>query len=275
MWRTAVGPVLATSLIAGLGVEMSARAAVAHGTATASVGSSIEQARARAQARSRVGDITLRVDRRRRGFGAYSDTWGDSPVFHKNRDAHPDVLLTFHHSRRWQIWLGTRSGRFVFDRALPINDRHNCVSADFAGPRARRPDGRADLYCVREANNATLSSKKNELLIQQADGDFTNVAPAWGIADGSGRGRTASVLDIRGDGRPSLFVGNAKPGLHPSRDHIFVNRGSRFVERHTAGLPSPQNTNCSSTGDFDMDGRQDFVTCSRSLRLYRNRTPEN
>ena len=74
-----------------------------------------------------------------------------------------------------------------------------------------------------------------------------------------------SILNIRGDGRPSLFVGNAAPGLRPSMDHIFVNRGKRFVERRTAGLPSVQNTRCSSTGDFDRDGRQDFLSCSNSL----------
>jgi hypothetical protein len=44
------------------------------------------------------------------------------------------------------------------------------------------------------------------------------------------------------------------------------------VERRTGGLPSVQDTNCTDTGDFDRDGRQDFLSCSYSLRLYRNRT---
>ena len=60
--------------------------------------------------------------------------------------------------------------------------------------------------------------------------------------------------------------------MHPSKDHIFVNRGRRFVEQRTGGLPSVQDTSCSATGDFDRDGRQDFLSCSDSLRLYRNRT---
>ena len=81
-----------------------------------------------------------------------------------------------------------------------------------------------------------------------------------------------SILDIRGDARPSLFVGNAEPVRHPSRDHIFANVGKRFVERRTGGLPSVQHTYCSSTGDFDHDGSQDFLSCSYSLRLYENRT---
>jgi hypothetical protein len=95
---------------------------------------------------------------------------------------------------------------------------------------------------------------------------------SWGAVDPSGRGRAVSILDIRGTGRPSLFVGNARPNLHPSRDHIFVNRGRRFVERRTGGLPSVQDSVCSATGDFDHDGRQDFLSCSSSLRLYRNLT---
>ena len=118
----------------------------------------------------------------------------------------------------------------------------------------------------------TVSDKRNALFIQQADGGFVNVVDSWGAVDPSGRGRTVSILRIRGDGRPSLFVGNARSILHPSRDHIFVNRGNRFVERRTGGLPSVQNTTCSSTGDFDHDGRQDFLSCSYSLRLYRNLT---
>ena len=204
-------------------------------------------------------------------MGAFSDTWGDSLVFDKNRDGNPDVLLSFH-TEPWEIWLGNRRGGFTFDRSLTKTDRHNCATADFAGPAGRPPDGRADLYCVRGANDGTLANKRNELLIQRAGGGFRNVVRSWGAVDPSGRGRTVSILKIRGDGRPSLFVGNAKPELHPSKDHIFVNRGRRFVDRRTGGLPSVQNTNCSSTGDFDRDGRQDFLSCSNSLRLYKNRT---
>src|SRR5262249_49637929 len=66
---------------------------------------------------------------------------------------------------------------------------------------------------------------------------------------------------------------DAKGIDHPSRDHIYVNKGhQRFAIAHTAGLPSEQNTFCSSTADFDHDGRQDFLTCSRDLHLYRNLT---
>jgi len=81
-----------------------------------------------------------------------------------------------------------------------------------------------------------------------------------------------SILHIRRNGRPSLFVGNARGIEHPSVDHIFENVGQHFVERHAGGLPSEHNTFCSSTGDVDRDGRQDFLTCSSSLRLYRNLT---
>ena len=288
MKRTALAPILAVSLVVGLNAGLSARAAppgetvvVPSGrghedTATGTGGSTPPARHAgtnspRSLATARMRDITLQVDRRRRGLGAYSDTWGDSLVFDKNRDGNPDILLSFH-TDPWEIWLGNSRGGFTFDRSLPITDRHNCATADFAGPNRRRPDGRADLYCVRGANIGTLSDKRNELLIQQAGGGFENVVNSWGAVDPSGRGRTVSILDIRGDGRPSLFVGNAEPVLHPSRDHIFVNRGRRFVERRTGGLPSVQNTICSSTGDFDRDGRQDFLSCSDSLRLYRNTT---
>lgn len=267
MKRTALAPLAVISLLVGLDAELAGRAA----PSVAAVDAASEKTRTAGSTVARVRDITLRVDRRRRGLGAYGDTWGDSVVFDKNRDGNPDVLLSFH-TDPWEIWLGNRRGGFTFDRSLPITDRHNCATADFAGPRRTRPDGRPDLYCVRGADNGTLSNKRNELLVQRADGGFTNVIRSWGAEDPSGRGRTVSILDIRGDGRPSLFVGNAKPGLHPSRDHIYANTGRRFEQRRTGGLPSAQNTSCSATGDFDRDGRQDFLSCSNSLRLYANRT---
>jgi len=287
MRRTALPSVLAVSLVVGLGAGLSAHAgprgdAVAmppdrhqENSATGTGGSRsdhhLESGHARILAPARMRDITLRVDRRREGLGAFSHTWGDTLVFDKNRDGYPDVLLSFH-TQPWEIWLGNRRGRFTFDRSLPSPDRHNCAAADFAGPAGTRPDGRPDLYCVRGANNGTVPDKKNEMLIQQPDGGFKNVVDSWGAKDPSGRGRTVSILNIRGNGRPSLFVGNLRPGLHPSRDHIFVNTGTRFVERRTGGLPSVQDTRCSATGDFDRDRRQDFLSCSYSLRLYRNRT---
>ena len=223
-----------------------------------------------ARSTAQVRAITLRVDPRRASFGAYTETWGDNLVFDKNHDGNPDVLLSFH-AQPWQIWLGKDHEGFTFDRALNPTDRHNCAAADFSGPDGR-PDRRADLYCVRGANKGTLQNKRNQLLIQRANGSFVNQVTSWGAIDPSGRGRTVSILHIRGNGRPSLFVGNAESISFPSVDHIFENVGQRFVERRTGGLPSEQNTYCSDTGDFDHDGRQDFLSCSFSLRLYRNLT---
>jgi len=269
MKRTALAPLLAVTLVVGLAAALSARATGVHDTA---LGLDPASSSSLVGATPSVRDITLRVDRRRRGLGSYSNTWGDSIVLDKNHDGNPDVLLSFH-EQPWEIWLGNSRGGFRFDRALTPTDRHSCAAADFAGPAGTRPDGRADLYCARGANIGTVSTKRNALLIQQRDGGFEDVVSSWGAADPSGRGRTVSILHIRGpDGRPSLFVGNAEPVLHPSKDHIFVNRGRRFVQKRTGGLPSVQHTYCSDTGDFDHDGRQDFVSCSYSLRLYRNRT---
>ena len=89
----------------------------------------------------RVRDITLRVDRARRGLGAWSETWGDNLVFDKNRDGNPDVLLSYHQEQGWQIWLGKRRGGFTFDQALRKTDRHNCVAADFGGRTAHGETG--------------------------------------------------------------------------------------------------------------------------------------
>jgi hypothetical protein len=286
MKRFVLVPTLAISLAVSLSSALSARAARPADTLAMPLGANHDNGASRTSgsrprsevaftkgvAAARVRDITLRVDPRREGLGAYSHTWGDSLVFDKNDDGNLDVLLSFH-EQPWEIWLGNGRGRFIFDHALKQTDRHNCATADFAGPAGSGPDGRADLYCVRGANIGTIGHKRNALLIQQRGGGVKDVVTSWGAEDRSGRGRTVSILKPRGrHSRPSLFVGNAEPVLHSSKDHIFVNKGRRFVQARTGGLPSVQDTYCSSTGDFDRDGRQDFVTCSYSLRLYRNRT---
>ena len=194
MKRTALAPVLAVSLVASLGAALSARAARPGDTAVVSSGGYHENAATRTGgsagrdptsdssriiATAQMRDITLRVDRRRQGLGAFSDTWGDSLVFDKNHDGNPDVLLSFHNSRGRSGW-GTAAAGSSIDRSLPSTDRHNCATADFAGPAGRLPDGRADLYCVRGANIGTVSDKKNALLIQQPGGGFKDVVTCMG-----------------------------------------------------------------------------------------------
>ena len=130
--------------------------------ATRTGGSAADRQRGLSSSRNidqpRMRDITLRVDRRRRGLGAFSSTWGESLVFHKNCDGNPDAQSF--PTEPWEIWLGARRGGFTFDRSLPPTDRRHCEAADFAGPHRRRPDGRTDLYCVRGAINGTLEDRK-------------------------------------------------------------------------------------------------------------------
>ncbi|MFC5176512.1 FG-GAP repeat domain-containing protein [Nocardioides taihuensis] len=228
----------------------------------------------------RVRDITLEVDPHRTGFGAWSQTWGDNLVFDKNGDGNLDVLLSFH-LQRWEIWLGSGSGDFTFDRGLHRTDRHNCVAADFGRPADGRPDGRVDLYCVRGADKGTLSDKSNSMFMQRRDGSFVDRVRAWGARDPSGRGRVVSLLTPRPGARPSLFLGDAPSIEFPSLDRLLLNKGGHFRGRHTAGLPADRGTTCSDTADYDHDGRQDFVTCSywdgggltaRRLLIYHNET---
>lgn len=218
-----------------------------------------------------VQDITLRTDPGRSTFGAHSETWGDNLVVDLNRDGNADVLLS-NHMGLWQLLLGQGHGDFTLAQKLPRIDRHNCAPADFGGPHGH-PDGRVDLYCVRGADKGTTGDKRNELLIQQENGRLVAEPTTWGAGDPSGRGRTVSILHIRHGGVPSLFVGDAKGINYPSKDRIYINKGGHFVNAYTAGLPSEQNTwNCSSTADFDRDGRQDLLACSHVLHLYRNLT---
>ena len=127
-------------------------------------------------------------------------------------------------------------------------------------------DGRLDVYAVNGANLATLQKEApaqwNRLFRQNADGSFTDVTEAAGVA---GRGYDLGVVsgDYDDDGRADLFVAGLR------RNTLFHNNGDgTFTDvSEAAGLarPDPKYGTLWSIAaafvDYDRDGRLDlFVT---------------
>jgi hypothetical protein len=100
----------------------------------------------------------------------------------------------------------------------------------------------------------------NRLYRNLGNGQFADVSAAAGIAGHLGKGMSASVADVDGDGRPDIFVTNdAMPNF------LFKNTGGKFVESALAAGVAYNDMGRAVSGmgsdmrDYDNDGRPDLI----------------
>lgn len=100
----------------------------------------------------------------------------------------------------------------------------------------------------------------NRLYRNEGNGQFRDVSKETGIAAHLGKGMSASVADVDGDGRPDIFVANdAMPNF------LFLNRGGKFTESALAqgvaynDMGQPISSMGSDLRDYDNDGRPDLL----------------
>ena len=81
-------------------------------------------------------------------------------------------------------------------------------------------------------NPSVFEPERNLLLRNRGDGTFEDVAQDAGVADVSGRGLSASIVDLSGDGWPDLYVAN-----DVSDNALYLNRGDgTFADRTAQAL---------------------------------------
>lgn len=158
-------------------------------------------------------------------------------------------------------------------------DRHGCTWGDV------NRDGLPDMFCAVGLTSASV----NELWIQNPDHSFTNKAALYGLTQNShGRYRTATFVDVNGDGWPDIYVTryyganpdplNPSPAeTNPYPSELWINQGgTHFTSDTSYGISVPLNAEkdnhgCNQAVDFNGDGRQDLLVCATDkLRLYRN-----
>jgi hypothetical protein len=203
----------------------------------------------------------------------------DVDVLDWNHDGWDDLLISHHGSLRGQLFenhVSIEDPRSLWFHAVvdfqdTIHqrvDRHGCAAADI------NLDGLVDVLCEKGADIGTIK-KWNELWIQGPPGTWTDQAHAYGVEDKWGRGRFPVFIDLNHDRYPDLFLGNDYPrqDTHPTLNRTFVNvHGTRFREVNL-GVTRPDGNLCSQAIDYDRDGWQDLLVCSRfGLELFR-RTP--
>lgn len=197
-------------------------------------------------------------DSRRYAFAEVSDaagatreptrTWGGAWADYDD-NGYPDLFVNRHKSNP-DLFVNEEGTFHPLPSGWTVSmDRHTCAWADATG------DGLFDLYCTRGARRGQ-GMGPNHLLVQ-ADGGFTDEAPAYGVEDPYGRGRSSNWLDYDGDEDIDLFVGNKqRPGGY--RFALFRNDGDSYTSRR-AGLGGDWSIIGSSWSDWDVDGDPDLL----------------
>ncbi|MFN0106519.1 MAG: FG-GAP-like repeat-containing protein, partial [Bryobacteraceae bacterium] len=138
-----------------------------------------------------------------------------------------------------------------------------------------------DKYCGDQAKKLRVychprefAPTVNRLYRNLGDGTFADVSAAAGIAAHLGKGMSASVADIDGDGDPDIFVANdAMPNF------LFRNANGKFAETALAAgvayndMGKPLSSMGSDLRDYDNDGRPDLIFTAlvgETFPLFRN-----
>jgi hypothetical protein len=169
-------------------------------------------------------------------------------------DGADDIFLGRHGSQA-QLLLD-RGGRFI-DAGVSFGtvDRHGCAADDVDG------SGFPDLYCSVGARRGT-GVKANQLWLDPGT-EARTLDPVVGrAAEPLGRGRVATFLDVDGDGRQDLFVGQETERMDglPSDNRLYLRTGpARFQAVTGSGVDPTRAARSVSTGDIDADGSADLV----------------
>ncbi|MGL5824531.1 MAG: FG-GAP repeat domain-containing protein [Nocardioides sp.] len=221
-------------------------------------------------------------------------SWAASTVDYNN-DGFQDIWVGFHQQIDSKLMRNNGNGTFTYvaqnawkrvNSQGGILDRHDCAWSDVDH------NGLMDSYCSggRNLNNYVKTAEKdNELWLQEAPGQFTDVGTEWGVGDPCGRGRYVAFLDVNGDSWDDLYLGNQSPrvvagdpcddvanGLPNEESKIFINtQGTGFTYAPTWNVNRPGVvSSCALPLDYNKDGRMDLLACAGLMTktpvLYRN-----
>jgi hypothetical protein len=222
------------------------------------------------------------------GLASSLETW-DATVVDYDGDGDQDVWVGYH-DQGGRLFRNNGAGVYtrVAVTAWPrvnaegmIPDRHLCAWADIDR------NGLVDAYCSagRGGQNLVKTGKDNELWLQTAVGQFSEVGTAWGIGDACGRSHYVAFLNANGDSYPDLFVGNASPravtgdpcdnpanGLPNEQSKLFLNQaGAGFRAVGNWGITGYGGTRCAEVLDINRDGWDDLLVCGdTATKLYRS-----
>lgn len=173
---------------------------------------------------------------------------GGEPVFLENRRGNfrvQDVGLNATLARPMGATTADYNGDGCLDLFIYQNGEWN----------DRIPDG-MDMTIRGEGNVTITDDNGNPNLLYRGDcTSFTNVTQRANIS-GSRWSLAASFVDLAGDGRPDIHVGNDY-----NYDYIYINQGNGTFSQRRLSEATDRNAMSSEVADINQDGKPDiFVT---------------
>mgnify|MGYP001394869291 CR=1 FL=1 len=172
-------------------------------------------------------------------------SWGDY-----DNDGHPDLFLT--NAFKVQLFKNNGNGTFIdITEIAGFFKSDNCNNTSAAWFDFNN-DGNLDIYI-----SDYKSDCGNRLYKNLGDGTFVDVTVSVGLALTNKNTYMAFPFDVNKDGLMDLYVIND----FDQTNELYVNKnGNSFVEKGgNYGLDIQLNSMGISTGDYDLDGKYDFL----------------
>jgi len=197
------------------------------------------------------------------GFYGLNSSWGSSWADMDN-DGDMDVITIGHIQPDTgsisQIWRNNGNETFT-DVTVEVGywhengDAHGVVWGDFDN------DGDQDFYMVK-GSTKIYPEHYHDLMRNNGDGTFTNIAAEAGVLGIDHRGRGAYAVDYDTDGDLELFFAAFDRGISDLGNMLFRNDGNMtFVDvAPEAGIArDPDKNRAASWADYNNDGRADLL----------------
>jgi hypothetical protein len=197
------------------------------------------------------------------GFTGLNSSWGSAWADMDN-DGDLDVITIGHVQELTpsisQVWRNNGDETFT-DVTVEVGywhtngDAHGVVWGDFDN------DGDQDFYMVK-GSTKTDPIHYHDLMLNNGDGTFTNIAAEAGVLGIGHRGRGANSVDFNGDGNLELFFASFSRSDWDKGNMLFRNDGSMtFVDvAPEAGIARDDNQNrTASWADYNNDGHPDLL----------------
>jgi hypothetical protein len=197
------------------------------------------------------------------GFYGLNSSWGSAWADMDN-DGDLDVITIGHVQPLTgsisQLWRNDGDGTFT-DVTLEVGylhengDAHGVVWGDFDN------DGDQDFYVVK-GSLKTSPEHEHDLMLNNGDGTFTNIADAAGVLGIGHRGRGANAIDFDIDGDLEIFFAGFSRDSYDKGNMLFRNDGDmNFVDvAPEAGIARDDDQNrTASWADYNGDGLPDLL----------------
>ncbi|MGS0496573.1 FG-GAP repeat domain-containing protein [Pseudoalteromonas mariniglutinosa] len=180
--------------------------------------------------------------------------YGGPSLSDLNNDGYYDLLLTNHDSTPVQLFLSNSDFSYTKQADIyPRVDLHGMASGDYDN------DGDNDILLSLGGGNGLTPQPQR--LLQNNNGQFTDVTEQAGLSKMGARGRSVRWVDLDNDGDLDFIQVNAEKMVteNTPRNILFVNNGNGTFEYH----PSPVFENLNServlVTDFNNDNIPDLI----------------